>query len=124
MNNQILESKSENHNIILIAIIIILLISALTLSFYSVRLSNPYVRSVLSIQGDKIRGEAIFEVNCAVCHGSKGSGYVGPNIQNIYKHKSKIDLINQVISGKTPPMPKFQPSTKDMADLLIYLQDL
>lgn len=124
MNNQILESKSEKKNIILIAIIIIILISTLTLSFYYVRLSNPYVQSVLSIQGDKIRGKAIFEVNCAVCHGSKGSGNVGPNIQNIYKHKSKIDLINQVISGKTPPMPKFQPSTKDMADLLSYLQDL
>ncbi|MFM6660226.1 MAG: cytochrome c, partial [Microcystis panniformis] len=32
--------------------------------------------------------------------------------------------IEQVISGKTPPMPKFQPDTQAMADLLVYLENL
>ncbi|RDH51814.1 cytochrome C, partial [Mastigocladus laminosus WC112] len=32
--------------------------------------------------------------------------------------------IHQVISGDTPPMPKFQPSAKEMADLLSYLETL
>ncbi|NER30629.1 MAG: cytochrome c, partial [Symploca sp. SIO1C4] len=38
--------------------------------------------------------------------------------------KSKISLIHQVTDGKTPPMPKFQPSPQEMADLLSYLEEL
>jgi hypothetical protein len=33
-------------------------------------------------------------------------------------------LIQQVVSGNTPPMPQFQPEAKDMADLLEYLEQL
>ncbi|MCY7406042.1 MAG: cytochrome c, partial [Alkalinema sp. CAN_BIN05] len=38
--------------------------------------------------------------------------------------KSQAALIEQVISGKTPPMPQFQPNPQEMADLLSYLQSL
>jgi mono/diheme cytochrome c family protein len=79
---------------------------------------------VLSFQGNLERGEAIFAVNCAGCHGIKGDGDVGPSLHNISKNKSETSIINQVISGKTPPMPKFQPSAQDMADLLSYLHQL
>jgi hypothetical protein len=33
-------------------------------------------------------------------------------------------LIHQVTSGETPPMPQFQPSAQEMADLLKYLESL
>ena len=33
-------------------------------------------------------------------------------------------LIQQVVSGKTPPMPRFQPEPQAMADLLAYLNSL
>ncbi len=85
---------------------------------------NPYIDEVLSFQGDRDRGEAIFAVNCASCHGFNGDGNVGPSLHNVTKHKSDKGIINQVVSGKTPPMPKFQPSGKDMADLLSYLHEL
>jgi hypothetical protein len=29
-----------------------------------------------------------------------------------------------VVSGRTPPMPKFQPEAQEMADLLEYLENL
>jgi mono/diheme cytochrome c family protein len=51
-------------------------------------------------------------------------GKVGPSLKNVSTRKSRIGLIEQVISGNTPPMPKFQPSPQEMADLLSYLESL
>jgi mono/diheme cytochrome c family protein len=89
-----------------------------------VRGTDPYVKNVLSLTGDPIQGHAIFQMNCAGCHGWSAEGKVGPSLDDISKHKSKISLIEQVISGKTPPMPQFQPSYQEMADLLSYLEGL
>ena len=89
-----------------------------------VRASDPYVKSVLSLSGDKVQGQAIFQMNCAVCHGLQADGRVGPSLQGISKRKSRFGLIHQVTSGETPPMPQFQPSTREMADLLSYLETL
>lgn len=124
MNNQLIEPKVKIQEIIFTIIMIILLIVSIISGFYYLRISNPYVKEVLSIRGDENRGEAMFQVNCAGCHGGGVNGYVGPSLYHISKHKSKVDIINQVISGKTPPMPQFQPSVQDMADLLSYLEQL
>ena len=84
------------------------------------RSSDPYVKNVLSLTGNPVQGHAIFQINCAGCHGLEAYGLVGPSLQGVSKHKSHYRLIRQVISGETPPMPKFQPSTQEMADLLSY----
>lgn len=86
--------------------------------------AEPYIHQVLALQGDHSRGEAIFRMNCAVCHGLEATGEVGPNLRGVSDHKSRVSLIKQVTSGKTPPMPQFQPSPQDMADLLEYLESL
>jgi mono/diheme cytochrome c family protein len=86
--------------------------------------ADPYIHQVLVLQGDQHRGEAIFRMNCAVCHGIEATGEVGPNLRGVSDHKTKASLIKQVTSGKTPPMPQFQPSPQDMADLLEYLESL
>lgn len=86
--------------------------------------SDPYVQSVLSLSGDPLQGQVIFQLNCAVCHGINGQGLVGPNLYHVASRKSQVGLIQQVISGKTPPMPQFQPSPETMADLLEYLKNL
>ena len=78
----------------------------------------------MSYEGNPQRGEAIFNVNCASCHGIKATGNVGPNLLGVSRHKSQRRIIKQVVSGKTPPMPKFQPSAEDMADLLSYIEKL
>lgn len=108
-----------------VALVLLLVITLVSVGgTYYHRLSEPYVRDVLALKGDSTRGHAIYEINCAGCHGVEADGIVGPSLHNVTKHRSKLGLIEQVTSGKTPPMPKFQPSTQEMADLLSYLQQL
>ncbi|BAZ38562.1 cytochrome c class I [Calothrix sp. NIES-4101] len=106
---------------------VLAILLAIVLSIFVVRVvqaSDPYVKTVLALKGDPVQGHAIFQINCAGCHGLEASGRVGPSLQGVSKHKSRYGLIHQVISGETPPMPKFQASTKEMADLLSYLETL
>jgi mono/diheme cytochrome c family protein len=110
-----------------IAFVVLAILLSVLLGIFAVRIvrtSDPYVKSVLSRTGDPVQGHAIFQINCAGCHGWEADGRVGPSLQGVSKHKSRYDLIHQVISGDTPPMPKFQPSTQTMADLLSYLETL
>jgi mono/diheme cytochrome c family protein len=86
--------------------------------------SDPYVQAVEAIHGDVVRGNAIFQMNCAGCHGTLATGKVGPSLRKISSRRSPLSLIDQVTSGKTPPMPKFQASPSEMADLLSYLKTL
>ncbi|MBC7968761.1 MAG: cytochrome c, partial [Verrucomicrobia bacterium] len=79
---------------------------------------------VLALEGDSMQGHAIFLMNCAGCHGNEAAGHVGPSLRDVSNRKSKASIIHQVISGQTPPMPQFQPSSKEMADLLSYLSTL
>ncbi|MGB3403374.1 MAG: cytochrome c [Microcoleaceae cyanobacterium] len=86
--------------------------------------SDPYVENVLALEGDPLQGQAIFLMNCAGCHISQQGEQVGPSLQDVSQHKSRAGIIHQVISGKTPPMPQFQPSSQEMADLLSYLEQI
>jgi len=110
-----------------IAVLALAMLLAVLLNIFAVHIlrnSDPYVKSVLSFKGDPIQGHAIFQINCAGCHGISASGRVGPSLQAVSKRKSQYGLIHQVTSGDTPPMPKFQPSIQEMADLLSYLETL
>jgi mono/diheme cytochrome c family protein len=86
--------------------------------------NTAYNQQVLALQGDPTLGHAIFQMNCSGCHGLEAQGRVGPNLHAVAKRKSSTALIEQVTSGNTPPMPQFQPSTQEMADLLSYLKTL
>ena len=50
-------------------IIVLLLATTLMGSWYLTQFSDPYVQEVLSLTGSLERGKAIFQANCAVCHG-------------------------------------------------------
>jgi mono/diheme cytochrome c family protein len=102
----------------------LLLIFSLLFALYFTQMSDPYVREVLALSGDAQRGYAIFQINCAGCHGQYADGSVGPSLHHVSQKKSRVNLIKQVISGQTPPMPKFQPDPQTMADLLGYLENL
>lgn len=93
-------------------------------SVYYLEHADPYIREVLLLEGNAERGQEIFVMNCATCHGLLGKGEVGPSLQNVSSRKSDVGLIRQVVSGNTPPMPQFQPSEQDMADLLEFLERL
>lgn len=108
----------------LLAIAVLLTLLLWAFGIHRIQVSDPYIKSVLALPGNSIQGKAIFQMNCAGCHGWQGDGSVGPSLQGVSKHKSRYGLIHQVVSGDTPPMPQFQPNTKEMADLLSYLETL
>ncbi|CEJ43148.1 c-type cytochrome [Umezakia ovalisporum] len=124
MNNQITKPKTRIQWIALLAAVMLLAAPLGIFGVQMVRASDPYVKNVLSLKGDIVQGNAIFQINCAGCHGLEADGLVGPSLQGVSKRKSRYKLIHQVISGETPPMPKFQPSAQEMADLLSYLENL
>ncbi len=86
--------------------------------------SDPYSRQTLALQGSAERGGQLFLLNCAGCHGIAAQGLVGPNLHGVNKRKNQSQLIQQVVSGRTPPMPSFQPEPQAMADLLSFLNSL
>ncbi|NEO98602.1 MAG: cytochrome c [Symploca sp. SIO2E9] len=124
MDNQLAQPEVIVRQITLMVIVMMLVISTGILGCHLLRVSDPYVKSVLSLKGNSEQGHAMFQINCSDCHGLQGHGKVGPSLTGISKRKSKIDLIHQVTDGNTPPMPKFQPSPQEMADLLSYLEEL
>ncbi len=124
MTEELIQPKDAIQRLILIILGMIFLAIVVVVGWYLHEISDPYINEVLSRQGDVSRGQAIFEINCAGCHGIEADGIVGPSLHRVQKHKSKVSLIRQVTSGKTPPMPKFQPSPQEMADLLSYLEKL
>jgi mono/diheme cytochrome c family protein len=102
----------------------VLLLAFLLGTTYLQSSSSPYIQSVFDRQGDIARGQQIFRINCAGCHGIQADGLVGPSLHSISRRRSSASLIHQVIDGETPPMPKFQPTSQEMADLLNYLETL
>jgi mono/diheme cytochrome c family protein len=48
-------------------------------------------------------GQAAFESNCAACHGSDGSGGIGPNLHNnsFVQSKSDEELVAFILAGRT-----------------------
>jgi mono/diheme cytochrome c family protein len=124
VNNQLFELQIKIKKVTIAIFISLFLIATILWGFSYFRINDPYLQTVLSIQGNIDRGESIFKVNCAGCHSNMADKDVGPSLSNVTRHLSKKSLINQVISGKNPPMPQFQPSTQDMADLLSYLEKL
>lgn len=129
MTQDTLEKQpSETANVtqrILVAVLCLLFaIVLIVLIVQHYKVSDPYMQEVLSLTGHQVRGQAIFQMNCATCHGIEATGEVGPSLRGVSDRRSKVSLIRQVISGKTPPMPQFQPIPQDMADLLEYLESL
>jgi mono/diheme cytochrome c family protein len=86
--------------------------------------SDPYMSSTLELSGSIDNGGRLFRLNCAGCHGLAAQGLVGPNLHGVERRKSDRQLIQQVVSGRTPPMPSFQPDPQSMADLLAFLHSL
>jgi len=124
VDNQLAQSYTWLNRLTLIFMAVMLAIGCSILSVYWQRNSDPYSQQVLALDGDSNNGLAIFQINCAGCHNLQAERSVGPRLANISKHKSPKDIIAQVTSGRTPPMPKFQPSKQEMADLLSYLKQL
>lgn len=110
--------------VVLMALAFITAVIVAVAGIYYWQHSDPYVQAVEAIRGDVVRGNAIFQMNCAGCHGTLANGKVGPSLRKVSSRRSQLSLIDQITSGKTPPMPKFQANPSEMADLLSYLKTL
>lgn len=100
------------------------LVLVLLLGWLPAQRSDPYTRATLALQGSDGNGGKLFRLNCAGCHGLAAQGLVGPNLHGVVHRKNDRQLIQQVVSGRTPPMPRFQPEPQAMADLLAFLHSL
>lgn len=125
MESQVADKENSLQRIALvIGVILAVVLVVIGLGVYQSQRIEPYVREVLALTGNPEQGNAIFQMNCAGCHGSLADGRVGPSLLSVSSRKTKLSLIHQVTSGQTPPMPQFQPSAQEMADLLSYLETL
>jgi mono/diheme cytochrome c family protein len=126
LNHQLARNEIRNpiERLVIFAIAVLLAIMLASMTIRQFQVADPYVKSVLSLTGDQFQGSAIFQMNCAGCHISASDSQVGPNLHRVSDRKSEFDLIRQVTSGRTPPMPQFQPSPQEMADLLKYLEQI
>ena len=106
--------------LILVAIALIILF----LWLLGVFQNDPYIKEALSLEGSSAKGERLFRVNCVGCHGISAKGLLGPDLHEVSENLSQKQIINQVMQGRTPPMPSFQMDPQKMADLLAYLDSL
>ena len=86
--------------------------------------TDPYIARTLNLEGSLNKGEKIFKVNCVGCHGVSAQGLLGPDLHQVSKRLEDKKIINQIVKGRTPPMPRFQIDSQGMADLLSYLHSL
>ncbi|KGF73311.1 cytochrome C [Neosynechococcus sphagnicola sy1] len=124
MDNQLAKPEILIHKVAWLLLAAVMATIIILFGIHQVRISDPYVKSVLELPGNPAQGHAIFQMNCSGCHGLQADGHVGPSLRHVSDRKSRVALIYQVTSGKTPPMPQFQPSSQEMADLLKYLESL
>ena len=85
---------------------------------------DPYIKATLELQGDPDHGGQLFRINCAGCHGLAGQGLLAPQLVGVDQRMRDPNLIRQIVSGNTPPMPSFQMAPEAMADLLSHLHQL
>ncbi|HEY9844726.1 MAG TPA: cytochrome c [Candidatus Caenarcaniphilales bacterium] len=124
MKSQTVSDDFTAQKIVLIALAIWFMVLLIGLALHQLSMVDPYVQQVSSLTGNVEMGHAMFQMNCAGCHGLEADGKVGPSLRGVSARKSRIGLIHQVTSGETPPMPQFQASPQEMADLLSYLEQL
>lgn len=76
---------------------------------------------------DLARGKAVYEAQCAACHGARGTGgAIGPSLQNERTRRSYA-AVYAIVRDPAPPMPKLYPSRithSDLRDVSAYVESL
>lgn len=88
-------------------------------------LSLLVVAGLSGLQAQDIAtGEAIFNSNCAICHGNDGRGARGPNLRGPLRNGNQDSDIEAVIrNGLTgTAMPKFTFEDDELKSVVMYIQ--
>ena len=115
------QKASSKWSLVSIAVVIVILLAFLISKVFQ---PDPFVETTMNLEGSLENGVRLFRMNCAGCHGINGQGLVGPSLQAISTRHRDTEIINQIVKGLTPPMPRFQMEPQEMADLLAYLNSL
>lgn len=92
--------------------------------------SNSIIFQTAANQESIAKGEALFVMNCAVCHGLQGRGMIGPNLtDNYWLHGPPTALnIAKVIANGVPEKGMIswqqQFSPEEIGTLVAYVQSL
>ena len=119
-------APTPNRRSLITALVVLAAVACAVLALVLLQASrnDPYTSATLDRVGSVEDGGRLFRLNCAGCHGLAAQGLVGPNLHGVDRRKNDRQLIQQVVSGRTPPMPRFQPDPQAMADLLAFLHSL
>ncbi len=119
-------AATPNRRSLITALVVLAAVACAVLALVLLQASrnDPYTSATLDRVGSVEDGGRLFRLNCAGCHGLAAQGLVGPNLHGVDRRKNDRQLIQQVVSGRTPPMPRFQPDPQAMADLLAFLHSL
>ncbi len=80
--------------------------------------------STQEVPGDPKAGAALVQSsNCSGCHGARFQGDLGPNLIGIEKRRSPAQIA-AAITHPEPPMPKFDFTSRQVADIVAYLSQL
>jgi ubiquinol-cytochrome c reductase cytochrome c subunit len=98
------------------------------LAYVSSFVSGPPIPEVEIANGSVSNGQALYELNCAACHQSVGSGGILANNVKVpaLTHSDPVEVVEAM---RTAPgqMPRFGPdafSDDDARDIAAYVQDL
>ena len=118
--------KTEKKSGLIRALVILGTTTCILLLLWALRASqvDPYIQATLNLQGSEANGARLFRMNCVGCHGISAQGLVGPELNEVSIHLTDREIINQIVKGRTPPMPSFQMEPQAMADLLAHLHSL
>ncbi len=106
---------------LIIFVIIIFIVAFLS---FNQQETDTFIMKTLELKGSVEDGDVLFKMNCVGCHGITARGLVGPDLHSITNRLSDIEIIKQVVQGRTPPMPSFEIDSQNMSNLLRYLHTL
>ena len=118
------ESNSKTQLFIKIFIFISLIIVLILLFMIITKENSLFIDKTNDLKGSVENGKNLFKMNCVGCHGITARGLVGPDLLSVTERLKDSQIINQVLEGRTPPMPSFEMEPQNMADLLSYLHTL
>lgn len=85
-------------------------------------------RPTATVSGaDLSRGKAVYDAQCAACHGQRGAGgQIGPALQN-ENARHPYRFVYAFVLDPAPPMPKLYPgrlTQRDVRDVSAYVESL
>lgn len=77
--------------------------------------------AILALTGDSANGESLYPT-CAACHGSDGSGGIGPSLIEEVPELSDAEIAGAIKNGVGDEMPPQSFEDQEIADILAYLR--